>query len=89
MRNNPQVGPAMTGDDLLRRGLIESTGTLDQPLPPGLAGYAAVHAEHGLPERVVRIVVANANSQCAVGHRTAASASLHLHLATLTLSLLH
>ena len=59
LRNNAQgkQGSVLTGDDLVSKGLIHTTGVLDLPLPE-LRGPAVMYDEHGSPADVLSLCAA-------------------------------
>ena len=54
LRNRKGSSQVLTGDDLVKKGSIEATGSVDTVLPP-MSCDAVVHAAWGVPARVLHV----------------------------------
>lgn len=61
-----RVGEVLTGDELVKRGLIPATGSVDTVLP-ALETDALVHSSFGDPQKVLRIHQVALPDRCAHG----------------------
>jgi hypothetical protein len=54
LRNHRQAGQVLTGDDMVKKGMIPSTGSVDTVLPE-MHTEAVVHSSWGEPTEVLRV----------------------------------